>query len=177
VAIITRTIKTPVGEMIAGATDQGICLLDFKYRKSIPIIQRRIREGLQDNFEDGQHPLLDNLVEELNQYFTGELKEFTVPLLPVGSAFQVTIWANLQKIPYGSVVSYLDQSRTYGDEKAIRAVATANGMNGIAIIIPCHRVISSNGSLTGYGGGLPAKRWLLDHEKKHTGGETQASLF
>ena len=163
--------------MIAGTVDTGICLFDFKYRKSIPIIKQRVADGLKDVFEEGEHPLFENLERELDEYFTGTRKQFTVPLLPVGSNFQKTIWDNLQRIPYGSVATYLQQARTYGDEKAIRAVATANGMNGIAIIIPCHRVIGTNGSLTGYGGGLPAKRWLLEHERKHIGKEMQASLF
>ena len=176
-AIYTTCINTPIGEMIAGATDNGICLLDFKYRKLLPAIKERIAKGLNDSFVEGPHPLLDDLRRELDEYFAGTRKEFSVPLLPVGSDFQQKIWVALGNISYGSVATYLHQARAYGDEKAIRAVATANGMNGIAIIIPCHRVISTNGSLTGYAGGLPAKRWLLDHERKHSGGEMQSSLF
>ena len=176
-AIFTTILYTPVGEMTAGATDSGICLLDFKYRKLFPAIQRRISTGLNEAFVEGGHPLLDMLRQELDEYFAGARREFTVPLQPVGSDFQLKIWAALMQISYGSVATYLQQSKVYGDEKAIRAVATANGMNGIAIIIPCHRVIGANGSLTGYGGGLTAKRWLLNHERSNAGGDVQASLF
>jgi O-6-methylguanine DNA methyltransferase len=163
--------------MIAGATDAGICLFDYKYRKMIPAIKQRVSNGLKDVFEEGEHSLFQQLQCELDSYFSGELKTFTVPLQPIGSEFQKAIWTNLQAIPYGSVASYMQQAKVYGDEKAIRAVATANGMNGIAIIIPCHRVIGTNGSLTGYAGGLTAKRWLLDHERRHAGKEMQISLF
>jgi O-6-methylguanine DNA methyltransferase len=176
-AIFTTTFTTPVGEMIAGATDAGICLFDFRYRKSMPAIQRRIAAGLNDSFAEGTHPFIDQLRIELDEYFGGSRKDFSVPLQLVGSDFQKKIWLALQSIPYGHVATYLQQAKAYGDEKAIRAVATANGMNGIAIIIPCHRVIGTNGSLTGYGGGLTAKRWLLDHERRHAGAEVQSSLF
>ena len=176
-AILTTYFQTPIGEMIAGATDYGICLLDFKYRKLLPVIKARIAKGLGDAFLEGRHPLLEELKRELDEYFAGSRKEFSVPLQPVGSDFQQRIWNGLGKISYGRVATYLQQAQVYGDEKAIRAVATANGMNGIAIMIPCHRVIGTNGSLTGYAGGLPAKRWLLDHERKHSGGQMQTSLF
>jgi O-6-methylguanine DNA methyltransferase len=176
-AIFTSSLSTPIGELIAGATDEGICLLDFKYRKLFPAIQRRIAAGLNDRFEEGMHPLLEQLHLELDEYFAGSRREFSVAIRPVGSAFQQKIWMALGRIPYGRVATYLQQAKIYGDEKAIRAVATANGMNGIAIIIPCHRVIGTNGSLTGYGGGLAAKRWLLNHERSHAGGDVQPSLF
>ena len=176
-AIFTTHIDTPIGEMVAGATDSGVCLLDFKYRKQLSTIQQRISSGLNDAFVEDAHPLLDDLRRELDEYFTGKRKQFSLPLQPVGSDFQQRIWTALGGISYGTVATYLQQARVYGDEKAIRAVATANGMNGIAIMIPCHRVIGTNGSLTGYAGGLPAKRWLLDHERRHSGGEIQSSLF
>jgi O-6-methylguanine DNA methyltransferase len=175
--IITKTFNTPIGEMIAGATDAGICLLDFKWRRMMPAIRRRLSEGLSAEFEEGAHPLLDGVQSELHEYFSGTLKAFTIPLQPVGSDFQKSVWDSLLRIPYGKTVTYLHQAKVYGDEKAIRAVATANGMNSIAIIIPCHRVIGADGSLTGYAGGLTAKRWLLEHERKHAGLELQTTLF
>jgi O-6-methylguanine DNA methyltransferase len=175
--IFTKTFSTPVGEMIAGATDAGICLLDFKWRKMMPAIQRRITVGLDEAFEEGEHPLLEQVQQELQAYFDGKRKEFSVPLQTVGSDFQKSVWDSLLRIPFGRTVTYLHQAKVYGDEKAIRAVATANGMNSIAIIIPCHRVIGADGSLTGYAGGLTAKRWLLEHERKHAGLEMQTSLF
>lgn len=175
--IITKTFDTPVGEMIAGATDSGICLLDFKWRKMMPAIQRRIATGLDQTFEEGEHPFIDQVRLELHEYFEGARKEFSVPMLTVGSDFQKSVWDSLLRIAYGHTVTYLHQAKVYGDEKALRAVATANGMNCIAIIIPCHRVIGADGSLTGYAGGLTAKRWLLEHERRHAGLELQASLF
>lgn len=176
-AILTTSISTPVGELIAGATDAGICLLDYRYRKMMPAIKRRISAGLGEELAEGAHPLHVQLRQELDEYFNGVRRHFSIPLQSVGSPFQQKVWSLLGDIPYGDVATYLQQARVYGDEKAIRAVATANGMNGLAILIPCHRVIGANGSLTGYAGGLPAKRWLLDHERRHCGGGAQASLF
>jgi O-6-methylguanine DNA methyltransferase len=175
--IVTTTFSTPVGEMIAGATDAGVCLLDYKWRKMMPAIQKRIGQGLNESFEEGEHPLIDLVQQELLEYFEGKRKEFSVPLQTVGSDFQKSVWDSLLRIDYGHTVTYMHQAKVYGDEKAIRAVATANGMNSIAIIIPCHRVIGADGSLTGYAGGITAKRWLLEHERKHAGLEMQASLF
>ncbi len=175
--IFTATLDTPVGEMISGVTDSGVCLLDFKYRKMLPAVRQRVSQGLNEVFVEGRHPMTDNLERELEEYFSGKRSAFTVPVQPLGSDFQRTVWSALMQIPYGAVSTYQQQARLYGDEKAIRAIATANGMNGIAIIIPCHRVIGTNGSLTGYAGGLPAKKWLLDHERRHSGGETQTELF
>ena len=176
-AIITKTFKTPVGEIIAGATDGGLCLLDFGWRKMIPAIKRRITEGLKDEFEEGDHELINQARHELEEYFAGKRQAFTVPLHTIGSDFQQSVWDSLKQIPYGRTVTYQHQARVYGDEKAIRAVATANGMNCIAIMIPCHRVVGADGSLTGYAGGLTAKRWLLDHERKWAGLELQTALF
>jgi O-6-methylguanine DNA methyltransferase len=175
--IITAHFTAPVGEMIAGVTDAGICLLDFQRRSMLPSIQRRISEGLQLDFEEGAHRWLDALRSELDEYFAGTRREFSLPLLPVGSAFQQKVWGSLQDIPYGKTRSYLQQARAYGDEKAIRAIASANGANGLALLIPCHRVLGADGSLTGYAGGLSAKRWLLNHERKHAGLEQQGALW
>jgi O-6-methylguanine DNA methyltransferase len=113
----------------------------------------------------------------MNEYFIGTRKEFDLPLHLLGTSFQKSVWLGLLQIPYGETRSYKKQSIFLGNEKAIRAVAGANGENGIAIIIPCHRVIGENGSLTGYGGGLQRKKWLLDHERKHSGKTGQAELF
>ena len=176
-AIATTTFSTPVGDMIAGATDAGLCLFDYRYRKLMPAIRRRIESGLNDTFEEGNHPLFAELRKELDEYFAGTRQEFSIPVHPIGSDFQQSVWSSLLGIPYGHTVTYMHQAKVYGDEKAIRAIATANGMNCLAIIIPCHRVIGADGSLTGYAGGLPAKRWLLQHERKNAGKEMQASLF
>ena len=112
-------------------------------------------------------------VEQIEAYFNGELKEFNLLLNPQGTEFQKKVWNKLLEIPYATTTSYLELSRQLGDEKAIRAVASANGKNPLWIIIPCHRVIGSDGSLTGYAGGLHRKKWLLDHENP----PKQQSLF
>lgn len=170
-------IKTPLGMMRMGATDEGICLFDFQYRKSIDSIMTRIENLTQQKFQEADHPHFKVLEAQITEYFTGQRKDFDLPLHLVGSPFQVSVWEALLQIPYGETRSYKQQSIAVGDEKAIRAVASANGENGIAIIVPCHRVIGSNGSLTGYGGGLPKKKWLLDLERKHSGKTGQGELF
>lgn len=110
-------------------------------------------------------------MEELDAYFSGKLEEFKVPLKPSGSEFQEKVWNHLLKIPFAKTISYMQVAVQLGDVKSIRAVGTANGRNPIPIIIPCHRVIGSNGALTGYGGGLWRKKWLLDFERKAKQGE------
>lgn len=174
--IHTTEIKTPLGIMRAAATDEGICIFDFQYRKSMDSIMKRVEVGLNDKLVAGGHKHFEILQQQMEEYFTGQRKDFTVPLHIVGSPFQKRVWNALLQIPYGETRSYEQQSLVLGDVKAIRAVAGANGENGIAIIVPCHRVIGKNGSLTGYGGGLPNKKWLLEHEWKHAGKSQQISL-
>ena len=106
-------------------------------------------------------------IRQLNEYFAGTRRDFDLPIQPQGTDFQQHIWNLLLKIPYGTTTSYLEISKCYGDTKAIRAVGTANGSNPICIIVPCHRVIGSNGKLVGYGGDLWRKAWLLQHELEH----------
>lgn len=163
--------------MMGAATDEGICLFDFEYRRMMSSIQKRIQTTLAMDFEEGAHPHLDLLEKQANEYFNGTRKDFDLPLQLVGTDFQKKVWNGLQQIPYGETRSYKKQSVFLGDVKAIRAVATANGQNGIAIIVPCHRVIGDNGSLVGYGGGLPKKKWLLEHEARHSGRDMQQELF
>jgi methylated-DNA-[protein]-cysteine S-methyltransferase len=117
-------------------------------------------------------------VDELNAYFKGDLLDFTFNFQQNGTDFQQKVWSGLSQIPYGTTLSYLELSRRLGDEKAIRAVGTSNGKNKLAIVVPCHRVIGSDGSLTGYAGGLWRKEWLLNHERKTSGkGGEQLGLF
>lgn len=175
--VITKNINTPLGIMRAGATDEGICLFDFEHRKMMDAIQKRISLGTHSSFEEGEHIYIDQLEQQISEYFTGTRMIFELPLHLVGTAFQKDVWNALIQIPYGETRSYKKQSIALGNEKAIRAVAGANGENGIAIIIPCHRVIGENGSLTGYGGGLWRKKWLLEHEAKHAGKTNQLSMF
>ncbi len=175
--ISTAKIKTPVGDMIAGATDNGICMLDYEYRKMLPAIQKRISNHLQADFVEQEHPLFIELKTQLDEYFAGERKEFDLPLVLSGTDFQQAVWKALLQIPYGKTRTYMEQAKLLGDVNAIRAVARANGENCLGIIIPCHRVIGSDGSLTGYAGGLRAKKWLLEHEAKYAGAAVQQAMF
>jgi len=170
-------MDTPVGKMRAGATEAGICLFDFQYRKSTDGIIKRIETLSGEKFIEAPHPYFNLLEEQIAEYFAGTRKSFDLPLHLVGTPFQKSVWQGLLKVPYGETRSYKQQSIFLGNEKAIRAVATANGENSIAIIVPCHRIIGANGSLTGYGGGLPNKKWLLEHEWKHSGKSGQSELF
>lgn len=175
--ILHTQINTPLGTMRAAAADEGICLFDFEYRKSIDAIINRICNLSQKKWTDGRHSSIDLLEQQIGEYFLGSRLTFDLPLLLVGTPFQKSVWNGLMTIPYGETRTYKQQSIQLGNEKAIRAVASANGENGIAIIVPCHRVIGSNGSLTGYGGGLQRKKWLLDHENKYSGKSGQSALF
>lgn len=175
--IYCKELKTPVGKMIVGANDKGICLFDFEYRKALPEIKLRIATVLKEDYVFGAHPLFKELEQQVEAYFEGSRTAFDLPLQLAGSAFQVQVWEALLQIPYGEKRTYKQQALAYGDQKAIRAIASANGANGIAIIVPCHRVVGSNGSLTGYAGGVEQKRWLLEHEQKHSLSIYQKELF
>ena len=170
-------LDTPVGKMLLGATEKGLCLFDFQYRKSINKILSRIEFHTNEKFTVHEHPIFSSLVFQIEEYFAGNRKEFDLQLDLLGTTFQINVWNALIQIPFGETRSYEEQAIFLGNEKAIRAVAGANGENGLAIIVPCHRVIGKNGSLTGYGGGLPTKKWLLDHERKISGLEKQINLF
>ncbi|MCM4160181.1 methylated-DNA--[protein]-cysteine S-methyltransferase [Antarcticibacterium flavum] len=141
-----------------------IRLTDFRiYGDSSGIARITILDG--EKFEAGEIPSeLKLAVHQLDSYFKGELQEFQLKINPEGTAFQKRVWQALMEIPFGSTVSYLQLARQLGDLKAIRAVAAANGRNPLWIVVPCHRVIGTNGSLTGYAGGLWRKQWLLNHE-------------
>ncbi len=152
--IIVTEITSPIGSIFAGATKQGICLLDFT----------EILETNKVIYGNNKH--LDKLKQQLNEYFTGNRENFDLPLVITGTKFQLSAWQALQKIPFGETCSYQEQAIKIGNPKSIRAVANANANNKIAIIIPCHRVIAKTGKLAGYGGGIWRKQYLLDLEKK-----------
>ena len=175
--ITTTTIKTPIGNMIAAATNEGLCMLDFEYRKMMPVIKKRVSSYLNSDFEDGDHPLFEQVNAQLEEYFSGVRENFDLPLVMSGTDFQKAVWNALLQIPYGKTRTYMEQAKILGDVNAIRAVARANGENCLGIIIPCHRIIGSDGSLTGYAGGLRAKKWLLEHEAKHSGSSVQQAMF
>lgn len=170
-------ITTPLGPMLAGATDEGICHFDFMERRMLETILKRITRLLQATLVVGEHPHFQVLKAQMDEYFAGSRQQFDLPLHLVGTPFQKQVWQELVRIPYASTRSYKEQSVALGKLSAIRAVAGANGENGIAIIVPCHRVIGESGHLTGYGGGLWRKKWLLEHEAKHAGKDIQSELF
>lgn len=173
--ILTKSLKTPAGELISGSFQDKLCLCDWKYRKMRESIDKRIASGLNAEFQEGDSPVLQQLEEELSDYFQGKRKTFDVPLLLVGTDFQKQVWHELMNIPFGETSTYLALSQKLRNEKAIRAVASANGANAISILVPCHRIIGHDGSLVGYAGGLPAKRKLLDLEMKEK--SEQLALF
>ena len=127
--------------------------------------------------EDDDTELLQECIAQLDEYFSGKRKDFALPLGQSGSAFQITVWEHLLKIPFGKTISYLRLSKQIGDVKAIRAIAAANGKNNLAIVVPCHRVIGSDATLVGYAGGLWRKKWLLEHEMKIHSGIEQLTLM
>ncbi|MGV0968500.1 MULTISPECIES: methylated-DNA--[protein]-cysteine S-methyltransferase [unclassified Empedobacter] len=160
----SKKIQTPLGEMLAIKSEKGLCMLEFFDGKSTEKQLKEI-ENLGDILEK-EDEVLNRLENELNDYFEGNLKVFTIPLDLIGTDFQKKVWNELIKIPFGETRSYKDQSIAVGDLLAIRAVANANGKNKIAIIVPCHRVIGSDGSLTGYAGGKKRKQFLLELESQ-----------
>lgn len=154
-----HTITTPVGGLTIIGDAQAINELTFK-------------EGIAPT----QDPLPDTLrlcIEELEAYFAGSLQQFTFPIAQPGTAFQQTVWQQLTMIPYAQTISYLQLAKRINNPKSIRAVGTTNGKNRIAIVVPCHRVIGSDGSLTGYAGGIWRKKWLLEHEIKQKFGSLE----
>ncbi len=160
-----KRIETPLGTMIACADENGICMLEFSDRKALPTELKDISKHFNANIIQGENPHFKILEQELGEYFAGKRQIFTVPLSLVGTEFQKKVWEVLRGIPYGTTRSYQQQANILGNPKAVRAVANANGLNKISIIIPCHRVIGTNGTLTGYGGGIWRKQKLLELEQ------------
>jgi AraC family transcriptional regulator of adaptative response/methylated-DNA-[protein]-cysteine methyltransferase len=162
--------------MLAIANDEGVALFDFVDRKGLERAIGRLRtrcgtRGTPAVIVPGEHRYLTELQNQMTEYFAGARKDFSLKLAVRGSDFEKRSWDFLRTIPFGQTRSYRDQAIALGQPKAIRAVGRANGMNYLGIIIPCHRVIGANGDLTGYGGGLARKRWLLDHERRVLNGD------
>ncbi len=147
-----------------GSYDDQLVLADWKYRRMRKTIDARIKKGLNAEYVEQESTVINQTITQLQAYFNGSLTKFDLPLKLVGTEFQQRVWQALLKIPFGETRTYLQLSKTLGDEKAIRAVASANGANAISVIIPCHRVIGSDGQLVGYAGGIPAKKKLLQIE-------------
>ncbi|MCW9047957.1 MAG: methylated-DNA--[protein]-cysteine S-methyltransferase [Gammaproteobacteria bacterium] len=157
--------KTAYGELILGSHDNHLIMADWRYRKMRDRIDKRIQSCLNASYIEKASDVLDLTRQQLNDYFNNERRNFDIPLKLIGTEFQKKVWNNLIKINYGKTTSYLELATNISKPQAVRAVANANGANVMSIIIPCHRVIGSNGTLGGYAGGLPTKRKLLDLEQ------------
>lgn len=177
-------LATPVGQVILGAIDDKLCLCDWKNSKRRSQNDSRIKRIMQAEFVDVSSlqqesraatseseavrvslDALGRTERELDEYFVGKRQSFDIPLLMAGTDFQKSVWQALQEIPYGEVMNYMDIAKQVGNPQGVRAVSQAIGSNPLSILIPCHRVVGGNGNLTGYAGGLDAKRWLLELEK------------
>ncbi|RLD52509.1 MAG: cysteine methyltransferase [Bacteroidetes bacterium] len=165
--------KTPYGELILGSFRDKLCLADWRYRKTRKTIDARIQKELSGEYVEEETDITKQTKLQLNEYFKGKRKEFTIPLLFAGTDFQKKVWNALLKIPYGKTESYSGLSKISGNEKAVRAVASANGANAISIIVPCHRVIGCKGDLVGYAGGLQTKKKLLNLEGYRKDGQIE----
>ena len=174
--LFAKWLQTPLGPMLALADDGGLYLLEFVDRRGLERELQILRGRLRRHIVPGEHPYLDRLARELDAYFAGRLCLFTTPLQLAGTTLQRAVWEALLRIAPGTTRSYADIATAVGRPGAVRAVGRANGDNRLAIIVPCHRVIGSDGTLTGYGGGLWRKQWLLEHERAHTGAREQLTL-
>ncbi len=162
-----KRFDSPLGPMVAVASETGLCLLEFGDRRMLETEFQDLRRRLNAVLLPGANRFLFDTVRQMEEYFEGRRTTFDVPLHAPGTPFQQRVWAALREIPYGEIRSYGEIAAAVGEPKAVRAVGTANGMNRIAVMIPCHRVIGADGKLTGYGGGLWRKDWLLNHEREH----------
>ena len=163
--LFRTTMPSPIGLLTLVADDHAIVAI--RWDDDAPDVHNPADAKLGDEFVDvgpGEHPALDLAVEQLGEYFDGERVDFELPLDPDGTEFQKQAWGALVKIPFGETISYGEQAAMLGDRNKSRAVGAANGKNPIPIVVPCHRVVGSNGHLTGFAGGLNVKAWLLDHE-------------
>lgn len=163
--VLLSWLASPLGPLVAGATSEGICLLEFADRRMLEAQFVTVRRRFAMPVVPGGNEHLDMLKRELASYFAGDLRRFSVPLVSPGTEFQRRVWEQLLAIPYGETRSYQELAVAVGAPSAVRAVGRANGLNRIAIVIPCHRVVNKSGALGGYGGGLRRKQYLLDLEK------------
>lgn len=168
--IVAKIYDSPCGALLLGSSGDCLCLCDWIDGKAHPAVMKRIARLADAGFLNGTSPVIGEAEKELDQYFAGERKEFDIPLRLYGTEFQKQVWSALSDVVYGVTLSYGELSQILEKPDAVRAVANAVGQNPISIIIPCHRIIGSDGKLTGFSGGLAAKRFLLDLE-------TSDSLF
>lgn len=156
--------STPFGELLLGSYHDALCLCDWRYRRLRNAVDARVQRGLSAVYVEGTSAVIEEAQEQLTAYFKGERTAFDLPLKLVGTVFQNRVWEALRAIPFGATATYADLTTRVAEPSAIRAVAAANGANAHSIILPCHRIIGSDGALVGYAGGLPAKRGLLKLE-------------
>jgi len=161
-------LDTPLGSMLAIANEQALYVLDFVDQHNLERTIEQLKVKTKSNIIPGRTCHIDSIEQKLALYFTGRLKEFKTPVHLAGSSFQHNVWNSLLTVPYGTTISYAQEACMIGKPSAHRAVANANGANQLIIIIPCHRIIRSDGNLGGYGAGIARKQWLLNHEKKNT---------
>jgi O-6-methylguanine DNA methyltransferase len=160
--------KTPVGWMVALASGKGLCALEFDNSERMALLTKRLARWHGPHaIKEANHPILTLTKHWLGDYFKGRFRKLKTPPFDIrGTAFEKRVWTELMKIPPGRVMSYAQMAKKIGKPKAARAVGGASARNPVALIIPCHRLVGSNGTPTGYGGGIAKKRWLLDHEKE-----------
>lgn len=169
-------IETPIGLMLAIADAEYLYLLEFADHQELEAKTRKVQGKANAIINAGECRILHQITKELQEYFQGSLKEFKTPLYVYGSVFQKLVWQELINTPYATTKSYAAQALAIGRPSSVRAVANANGANHIAIVIPCHRIINTNGNLGGYGGGIDRKKWLLEHERKNTAKFIQSEI-
>jgi methylated-DNA-[protein]-cysteine S-methyltransferase len=168
-------LDSPVGLLRATADDEALRTLTFE-EASTRAAETARTFGAADGAVEGSNEILDRLATQLREYFAGARRDFDLPLHPSGTAFQLAVWEVLRTIPYGATISYGEQARRLGDVGKARAVGAANGRNPISIVVPCHRVVAGTGHLTGFGGGIENKAWLLAHERGVAGAEEPLPL-
>ena len=160
-------LDTPLGPMIAIGDEEALYLLEFENCRGLEREIEKLQKRLRSPIMPGKTKSIDSIEMELNHYFNGRLDEFLTPIMMIGTHFQKRVWFELKEIPSGETRAYSDIAKKMGNSGAVRAVGSANGANQIAIVIPCHRVINTDGRLGGYGGGVARKKWLLEHEAKY----------
>lgn len=161
--IRTQMYHSPCGDLLLGSFGGGLCLCNWAQAVAVAA---RVARALRTGFSNEPSQTTQETARQLDEYFSGGRRTFLIPILLLGTDFQKKVWEELQRIPFGTTISYGEQAARIGDKKAVRAVAAANGANAISVIVPCHRVVGANGRLTGYGGGLGAKAFLLEHEAR-----------
>ena len=167
-SILLHEYHSPIGTLLLGSYENKLCLCDWKDRKARETVDKRLKMFLKAEYKIGINDVISESIKQLDEYFNGNRRFFKTPLLLIGTEFQKTVWKTLMDISYGEIITYKKLSEKIDAPKAVRAIANAVGANPLSIIIPCHRIIGSDGGLTGYAGGIEAKKYLLDIEVKKT---------